>query len=165
MKPMEKRPFQIRRMTPKDISEVFQIDAQTAALYWPEKSYHFEVEKNDASRCWIAVNTNGTILGFLILWLIVDEIHVANFAVHPEYQNQGIGTALMIHGLTCAWNEGARISFLEVRAGNHPAIHIYQEIGYEPAGIRKNYYQDNYEDAILMNLESEAYKKLLDQQE
>jgi hypothetical protein len=41
--------------------------------------YHFETERNDASRCWVAVNENGSILGFLILWLIVDEIHVANF--------------------------------------------------------------------------------------
>ncbi len=162
---MENRQFQIRRMIPEDISEVFRIDAQTAALYWPESSYHFETERNDASRCWVAVNENGSILGFLILWLIVDEIHVANFAVHPEYQNQGIGTALLIHGLINAWEEGARVSFLEVRASNLSALHIYQKLGYEPVGIRKNYYQDNHEDAIMMNLESEAYTKIYNQQE
>lgn len=165
MNPMKNRQFQIRRMIPEDISEVFRIDAQTAALYWPENSYHFEVERNDASRCWVAVNDNGSILGFLILWLIVDEIHVANFAVSPEYQGLGIGTALMIHGLISAWKEGARVSFLEVRAGNLPAITIYQKLGYEPVGIRENYYQDNHEDAIMMNLESEAYTKLHNQQE
>lgn len=157
--------FQIRRMSSEDIQEVLQIDVMTAALYWPVASYHFEIEKNPASRSWVAVSEEGTILGFIILWLIVDEIHIANFAVLPKHQNQGIGTALVTRGLVSAWEEGARVSFLEVRAGNKNAIHIYQNIGFEKAGIRKNYYQDNHEDALLMNLDQKSFEKFILQQE
>ena len=152
-------------MSSEDIQEVFQIDVLTAALNWPVSSYYFEIEKNTASRSWVAASEDGTILGFIVLWLIVDEIHIANFAVHPKHQNQGIGKALVTHGLISAWVEGARISFLEVRAGNKNAIHIYQTIGFEHAGIRKNYYQDNHEDALLMNLETKSFEKFILQQE
>lgn len=157
--------FQIRRMTPEDIEPVFQIDKETAAIYWPLNSYRFETERNTAARNWVAINPEGKILGFLILWLIIDEIHVANFAVSPLFQRKGAGHALLLHGLTAAWDEGARTSFLEVRSGNTAAIHLYQRLGYEQSGIRKAYYQDNHEDALLMTLYASAYQKTILQQE
>ena len=72
---------------------------------------------------------------------------------------QGIGWALLTHGLRVCYEGGARVSFLEVRAGNVPAIHLYEKAGYHTEGIRKQYYQDNHEDALMMNLDPEAYEK------
>ncbi len=157
--------YQIRSMVPEDIQSVFEIDKRTAALYWPISSYRFETEKNAAARNWVAAASEGTILGFLILWLILDEIHVANFAVDPAYQGRGIGRSLLRRGLAEAWEEGARTSFLEVRKGNESALHLYRQIGYEQTGIRKSYYQDNHEDACLMTLNPDAYKTYILQQE
>ena len=92
----ENRPeFSIRPMESGDIPEVFAIDKASAALYWPERSYHFEVETNEASRPFVAVSPDGKILGFIVFWLIIDEAHLANFAVREESRNLGIGRALL----------------------------------------------------------------------
>lgn len=148
----------IRRMVLTDIPAVFTIDQASAALYWPQSSYYFEVERNEASRPWVAVDSQQRVCGFLVLWLIMDELHVANFAVHPDYRRRGIGDVLMQNGLYEGWKEGARISYLEVRAGNSAAISLYEKIGYRVVNIRRHYYQDNQEDALMMNLEMQDYQ-------
>ena len=153
--------YTIRPMKSEDIPEVFAIDKASAALYWPERSYHFEVENNEASRPFVAVGEEGAILGFIVFWLIIDEAHLANFAVSESVRRLGIGRALLLHGLRTCYNEGARVSFLEVRAGNTPALHLYESCGYHTENIRKQYYQDNHEDALLMNLDPEFFEKLM----
>ena len=151
----------IRPMESADIPRVFEIDKASASLYWPERSYHFEVERNESSRPFVAVNDSGEILGFIVFWLIVDEAHLANFAVSPGHRRQGIGRMLLDHGLRACYEGGARVSFLEVRAGNEPAIGLYTSRGYHTEGIRKQYYQDNHEDALMMNLDPADYEKLM----
>ena len=153
--------FSVRPMKSEDIPEVFAIDKASAALYWPERSYHFEVEKNEASHPLVAVDEEGKVLGFIVFWRIIDEAHLANFAVSEDVRCQGIGRALLEEGLRTCYEEGARVSFLEVRAGNAPAIHLYEGHGYHTENIRKGYYQDNHEDALLMNLDTEDYEKLM----
>ena len=153
--------FTIRTMQTADIPEVFEIDKASAVLYWPERSYHFEVEKNEASRPFVAAGPDGKILGFIVFWLIIDEAHLANFAVRAEARCMGIGRALLNHGLRVCYEGGARVSFLEVRAGNAPAIHLYETTGYHTESVRKQYYQDNKEDALLMNLDPEEYETLI----
>ena len=151
--------YSIRPMESTDIAEVFEIDKASAVLYWPERSYHFEVERNEASRPFVAVDPEGKILGFIVFWLIIDEAHLANFAVRAEARCMGIGRALLDNGLRTCYAGGARVSFLEVRAGNAPAIHLYESTGYHTESIRRQYYQDNHEDALLMNLDREDYEK------
>ena len=153
--------FTIRRMESTDIPEVFAIDKDSDVLYWPERSYHFETETNEASRPFVAVDPKGKILGFIVFWLIIDEAHLANFAVRSEVRNRGVGRALLNHGLRVCYEGGARVSFLEVRAGNKPAIHLYESSRYHTESIRKKYYQDNHEDALLMNLDPEDYETLI----
>lgn len=151
----------IRPMGSSDIPEVFAIDKASASLYWPERSYHFEVEKNESSRPFVAVDEEGKILGFIVFWLIIDEAHLANFAVDAAYRRQGIGRALLMQGLRACYDGGARVSFLEVRAGNAGAIGLYESCGYHTESVRKKYYQDNHEDALLMNLDPEDYENLM----
>lgn len=153
--------IRIRPMESADIHRVFEIDKASAVLYWPERSYHFEVEQNESSRPFVAVGKEGEILGFIVFWLIIDEAHLANFAVSADVRRQGIGRALLEHGLRACYSGGARVSFLEVRAGNVPAIGLYESCGYHTEGVRKQYYQDNHEDALLMNLDTEDYEKLM----
>ena len=162
---MQKVNYIIRPMESADIPAVFAIDKASAVLYWPERSYHFEVEQNESSRPFIAADEEGRILGFIVFWLIIDEAHLANFAVDAEVRCQGIGRALLTHGLRVCYKGGARVSFLEVRAGNDPAIHLYEKAGYHTEGVRKKYYQDNQEDALMMNLDTEEYKKLITDEE
>ena len=153
--------FVIRPMESSDIPEVFAIDKASAVLYWPERSYHFEVETNEASRPFVAVDPGGRILGFIVFWLIVDEAHLANFAVRSETRCMGVGRALLNHGLRKCYEGGARVSFLEVRAGNAPAIHLYESSGYHTESIRRRYYQDNHEDALMMTMDQPGYEALM----
>jgi ribosomal-protein-alanine N-acetyltransferase len=149
----------IRRMTLDDLPTVVELDRISFSLPWPEKSFRFEVTDNLASRCWVA-EVDGRVVGMLVGWLLVDEIHIATIATHPDFRRQGIGRQLLSHALSRALDEGARSSFLEVRESNLAAQEMYRQFGYEATGLRKRYYKDNDEDAILMTLESLSRERL-----
>ncbi len=145
--------FLIRKMTLDDIPVVVELDRISFSLPWPERSFRFEIADNPVARCWVA-EVDGRVVGMVVGWLLVDEIHIATIATHPDFRRQGIGRKLLSHTLRHALEEGAQSSFLEVRASNLGAQEMYRQFGYEPAGRRKRYYKDNDEDAILMNLGS-----------
>ncbi len=144
--------FAIRHMTLEDVPTVHEIDMLSFSLPWPERSFRFELTENPVTRGWVA-ESGGRIAAMLVLWLIVDEAHIATIATHPDFRRQGIGERLMIAALLSARAEGAARAFLEVRAGNAGALALYEKYGFVVAGVRLRYYKDNNEDAILMNLE------------
>lgn len=141
----------IRKMTVEDLAAVVELDQVSFSLPWPERSFRFEVTDNPASRCWVA-ELDGKIVAMIVVWLIVDEAHVATLATHPEHRRQGIARRLLAHALLNLLQEGARSSFLEVRESNLGAQEMYRRFGYEDVGRRRRYYRDNDEDAILMDL-------------
>jgi ribosomal-protein-alanine N-acetyltransferase len=157
-------PIVIRKMVDADIPEVSRLDKNSFTLPWPEKSYYFEVNRNQFSRCWVAETETWehktVIAGMIVVWLIVDEVHIATFAIHPDYRKQKIGQRLLAHTLIEAFHSGALKSFLEVRSGNSAARALYRKFGYEEIGIRKHYYKDNAEDAVMMNLEKIDLQRL-----
>lgn len=145
--------YMIRKMTLDDLEQVAAIDQVSFSLPWPERSFHFELTDNPASRCWVA-DLDGRVVGMMVAWLIVDEIHIATFAAHPDFRKQGVGKNLLLHTLKSAKEEGAITSFLEVRESNDAALEMYRKFGFVESGRREGYYKDNDEDAILMSLES-----------
>jgi len=151
--------FMIRKMRLEDIEQVIAIDRVSFSLPWPERSFRFELTDNPASRCWVA-EMDGKLVGMIVVWLIVDEVHVATIATHPDFRRQGIAKRLLSHALRQLSNEGAQSSFLEVRASNLAAQEMYRKFGYGESGIRRRYYKDYDEDAILMTLESLNVEKL-----
>ena len=151
--------FHLRRMTAEDVPAVAELDRLSFSLPWPERSFRFEVTNNPNSRCWVA-ESDGRITGALVAWLLVDELHIATLATHPDFRRQGIAQALLTHVLKLAAQEGALSSFLEVRASNEAAQGLYRKFGYEEVGRRPRYYKDNNEDAILMTLEKLNVEKL-----
>jgi ribosomal-protein-alanine N-acetyltransferase len=153
----------IRKMMLDDIEQVIAIDRVSFSLPWPERSFRFELTDNPASRCWVA-EVDGRLVGIVVAWLIVDEVHVATIATHPEFRRQGIAKRLLSHALRELRHEGAQSSFLEVRASNYAAQEMYRKFGYEKSGIRPRYYRDNDEDALLMTLESLDVERLEDQE-
>ncbi len=141
-----------RKMTLNDLEQVIAIDQVSFSLPWPVRSFGFECE-NPVSRCWVA-ELDGRVVAMLVAWLIVDDVHIATIATHPDFRKQGIGKKLLTHVLRAAKEEGALTSFLEVREGNLAAQEMYRKFGYVESGRRENYYNDNGEDAIMMTLES-----------
>jgi ribosomal-protein-alanine N-acetyltransferase len=141
----------IRKMAVEDLEQVVAIDQSSFSLPWPPRSFYFEVTNNPASRCWVA-DLEGKIIAMLVAWFVVDEIHIATIATHPDFRKQGIGEDLLSHTLQFARAEGALTSFLEVRESNEAALNMYRKFGYVETSRRENYYADNNEDAILMTL-------------
>lgn len=146
----------IRPMELKDVARVREIDVASFALPWPERSYRFEIQENPASRNFIVeVADNGhnlVVAGMLVMWFIIDEAHIGTIAIDAPYRRLGLGRLLLAESLLDAHRSGIRQSFLEVRRGNQPAITLYEEFGFQIAGIRPRYYKDNGEDALLMTL-------------
>jgi ribosomal-protein-alanine N-acetyltransferase len=153
-----------RKMTMDDVPAVVDLDQRSFSLPWPERSFRFELTDNPASRCWVA-DLDGKIVGMIVIWLIVDEAHIATVATHPDYRRQGIGKRLLAHALRHMVRDGARSSFLEVRESNIAAQEMYRKFGYEVTGRRRRYYRDNDEDAILMNLDSLDVERLMIEEE
>jgi len=150
------RKVDIRRMILQDVPAVHDLDVLSFALPWSERSFRYEVTENDKARNWVAEAVEQgkpTLAGMLVLWLILDEAHIATLAVRQDHRRQGIAHCLLRVALEHARQEGARRAFLEVRAGNQPALAMYRQLGFVQTGLRLRYYHDNNEDAILMTLE------------
>ncbi len=148
--------IRIRPMQVEDIPEVYAIDVLSFSLPWSERSYRFEVTENTASSPWVAEahfpDGSRRIVGMMVNWIILDEVHIATIAVHPDFRRMGIARLLLETGLREAFERGARMAFLEVRRSNTAAQKLYESMGFRVEGVRPKYYQDNQEDALLMTL-------------
>ena len=144
----------IRKMTVEDVPEVARIDRLSFTLPWPEHAFHYEVSDNGAARCLVAETDDKRLAAMVVSWIIIDELHIATIATHPEFRRQGIGARILTAALEEASEAGVKRAFLEVRAGNEAAQDMYHKFGFEESGRRVRYYKDNGEDAILMTLES-----------
>jgi ribosomal-protein-alanine N-acetyltransferase len=140
-------------MTVQDVPVVAQIDRMSFSLPWPEHSFHYEVSDNRVARCFVAEMSDKRVAAMIVSWIVVDELHIATIATHPEFRRQGIGARILTAALQDASAAGARKAFLEVRASNEAAQTMYRKFGFEITGRRPRYYKDNGEDAILMTLE------------
>ena len=145
--------FTIRKMTAEDVPEVARIDRMSFSLPWPEHAFRYEVTDNRAARCYVAESEDKRLAGMVVSWIIVDELHIATIATHPEFRRQGIGESILTFALKDALEAGVKRAFLEVRASNEAAQAMYIKFGFEATGRRVRYYKDNGEDAILMTLE------------
>jgi len=146
-----------RRMQVEDVPRVHQIDVESFSLPWPEHSYHYEITNNLASRPFVvetlADNHISLIVGMIVVWVILDEAHIGTIAVDPHYRQQGIAKFLLAKMLHEVYREGVEKVFLEVRRGNKNAQMLYERFGFTVDGVRKKYYKDNNEDALLMMLD------------
>lgn len=103
-----------------------------------------------------------SIVGFAGLWLMIDEAHVTTIANHPEYRGRGIGELMLSSLIDIAYHIGARAVSLEVRVSNFVAQSLYRKYGFKEAGIRRRYYSDNHEDALIMwtdDINSASYRE------
>ncbi len=143
----------IRKMTPDDVPAVSAIDRMSFSLPWPEHSFQYEVSENRAARCFVAETEDRLVAAMIVSWIIVDELHIATIATHPQHRRQGIGEQILREALIDGKNAGAKLAFLEVREANQAAQAMYHKFGFVVTGRRPRYYRDNGEDAILMTLE------------
>ena len=141
-------PITIRRMTLADVDAVHAIEASTFARPWKREDFVKEMTQNVCARYLVALSGD-KIVGFAGAWMILDEAHVTNIAVAEAYRGQGIGRQLTQSLLQYAADLGVAYTTLEVRRSNERAKALYASLGFEYVGVRKRYYEDNGEDALL----------------
>lgn len=138
----------LRRMTEADVDDVAAVEAATFPTPWSREAFASEM-RNVAAR-YLVAEREGEIVGFAGAWIILDESHITNIAVLREHRGQGIGRALTEGLLQYLSNLGAAYATLEVRRSNTIAQTLYASLGFQQLGVRKRYYEDNQEDALIM---------------
>ncbi|MGI6168838.1 MAG: ribosomal protein S18-alanine N-acetyltransferase [Christensenellales bacterium] len=137
-----------RYMCEADIPAVWELERRCFTLPWSRKAIGDDL-KNPFTRYVVAAD-RGTIVGYGGMWIIVDEAHITNIAVDEVYRRGGIGTGILLRLAKAALAKRVFSMTLEVRVSNGAAIALYSGLGFEKYGIRKGYYGDNQEDAIIM---------------
>lgn len=131
------------------VPEIMAIEKASYTTPWSRTAYIQELMENDMANYLVALE-RGKVIGYCGFWLIIDEAHITTIAVHPSYRGQQIGTSLLAGIIAIAKLKGAKAMTLEVRKSNSVAKSLYAKFGFVPAGLRKAYYADNKEDAIIM---------------
>ncbi len=132
-----------------DLDEVLAIEHLSFTTPWSRAAYHRELVTNGYA-AYLVGRLDGRVVCYGGMWVILDEAHVTNIAVHPDFRNSGVGRLMMRALERKALELGAYRMTLEVRASNFPARHLYESLGFRGTGVRRNYYSDTHEDAIVM---------------
>src|SRR6266480_2374202 len=150
----------IEQMTEHDLLAVVEIEELSGLSPWGWDAYHKELQSPEDVIMLIAkvagidanLNEGKGIAGFIVARVAADEMHVNNVAVRTEFRRQGLAAQLLRTVLECGRHAGARMAFLEVRAGNKAAQKLYHRCGFEASGRRRRYYSNPVEDALLMSV-------------
>lgn len=140
-------------MSLNDIDQVLTIESLSFSVPWSRHAFVDELLRNERARYLVVRDTTGAVLGYGGMWLILDEAHVINVAVHPRYRRRGVARAIMQSLMETAVCLGAMRMTLETRLSNLPAQELYRSLGFVAAGVRPRYYIDDHEDALVMWLE------------
>lgn len=144
---MEK--VRISRMQLSDLDEVMEIEKVCYPTPWSRRAFVGELTENVYAH-YIVAHLETTLIGYAGMWVILEEAHVTNVSVHPEYRRIGLGKKLLHELIERARELGAARMTLEVRPSNHVARNLYCQTGFIERGLRKGYYTDTQEDAIIM---------------
>jgi ribosomal-protein-alanine N-acetyltransferase len=135
-----------------DLDGVMAIEEVSFPTPW-SRAMFLEDFPRDFSDALVAAGAEDEVLGYAVCWTIAGESHLLNIAVHPARRGQGIGRALLSECIRRAARAGAALIFLEVRAGNEAAERLYRSMGFVFRGVRKGYYTDTGEDAVILDRE------------
>jgi ribosomal-protein-alanine N-acetyltransferase len=167
-------PYVVEPMRLRDIKEVMEIEYVSFLSPWSARAYRHELLDNDLSHYFIvrqrrmegaglslparirrslAVGKRPAILGYSGFWLVAGEAHISTIAVQPDWRRRGIGELLLVAMLDRATELEAHIATLEVRVSNVTAQNLYRKYGFRQVGLRRRYYRDRDEDALIMSTE------------
>jgi ribosomal-protein-alanine N-acetyltransferase len=142
--------IEFRRLELRDLNAIEDIERASYATPWSRSMFAGELAKPSSLSLGAFDSETGDLLGYLIISRYVDAWHVMNVAVAPEHRRQHIASMLLERLFEETGGEGRRGYTLEVRVSNDVAIRLYERAGFKPRGIRRGYYTDNREDALIM---------------
>ncbi|WP_101756566.1 ribosomal protein S18-alanine N-acetyltransferase [Oceanicoccus sp. KOV_DT_Chl] len=154
----------LRRMLPRDLEQVAAVETAAAAFPWPQSQFASSLV--DGHICTV-LQIDDVVLGFTVFSKVLDESTLLNIAVHPDFQGHGYGRQLLQQGLTQLVDGGIKQCFLEVRVSNNGAKALYQSLGFDVVGERKQYYpaHNGREDALVMSCQLFAQPQVNESQQ
>ena len=144
----------VRPMLSEDLNQVVEIEKVSMPSPWSKELFEEEL-KREVARYFVA-EIDSRVVGYMGYWEAPQEAHIINLAIDPSSRQKGLGFQMMEYCLRFAYNMGARLATLEVRESNEAAQRLYEKMNFRTVAIRKKYYSDNQENAIVMIRELEA---------
>ncbi|HOG45528.1 MAG TPA: ribosomal protein S18-alanine N-acetyltransferase [Anaerolineae bacterium] len=156
--------FYVEPMQQSDVATVATIERRVFTMPWSSNAYSYELRANPLSHYFVAraralkrgLDARGldpSVIGYGGFWLMLDEAHVCTLGVHPDWRQRGVGELLLSTMIGEAARLNAHVVTLEVRVSNQAAQNLYQKYGFAAVGLRRGYYSDNQEDALIMTTE------------
>jgi [ribosomal protein S18]-alanine N-acetyltransferase len=164
--------FSVQPMTARDIPAVMDIEFVAFSAPWSARAYEYEIHHNEMANYFVARTNHAApahrsflqrwlgrddpidenpLVGYAGFWMMVDEAHISTIATHADWRRRGVGELLMVSMLERAIEIDAHMMTLEARVSNIGAQALYRKFGFEIVGVRKKYYSDNGEDALIMS--------------
>ncbi len=138
-----------RNMLLSDIDDVLKVEQESFSLPWSRDAFITEVSNNRFA-VYIVIEEENQVIGYCGVWVIVDEAHITNVAILPQHRGRKLGEALFKKVIEVTKEMGVIKMTLEVRTSNHVAQSLYRKLGFRDGAIRRGYYPDNQEDALVM---------------
>jgi [ribosomal protein S18]-alanine N-acetyltransferase len=139
----------ISDMNIENIDDVVNIEQLSFRIQWSKDAFKMEIEKNKCAKYRVLLKED-KVIAYGGMWIVVDEAHITNIAVHPDYRGIGLGNAIVEDMINLARSLNILAMTLEVRISNTPSIKLYSKYGFKEVAKRKEYYTDTKEDAIIM---------------
>lgn len=149
----------VRPMRQEDLSQVAAIAAHSYAEPWPQESFRVELTSKVSQP--VVAERAGEIVGFIVAWIVTDEVEIANLTVKEAFRQRGLGRMLLMHVLALAQAKQCATAYLEVRRSNLAARRLYESMGFRDHGLRSRYYGRTGEDAIVMQKKLTAASSFL----
>ena len=144
--------FTVERLaTPEDLDGVLAIEDASFNNPTTRDWYEGELKRPDVCFIYVLRTPDTPVAGFCAFWLVIDQAHINNLAILPELRGRGLGTQLLEAVIAEAAHLGATLLTLEVRQSNQPALRLYEKAGFSREGMRKNYYTNPIEDALVLS--------------
>ena len=140
---------ELRPMEAGDVPRVGSVERSSFSRPWKERTFRRLLER-EGTELWVADAGKGGVVGYVVLWAVLDEAELGNIAVAEEHRGRGVGAALLDHALERARALGAASLFLEVRSSNRAASALYESRGFRVVAVRRDYYDSPTEDALVM---------------
>jgi len=145
----------LKEMRKDHIAQVMAIERKSFITPWTKEMFLYEMTAPFSFHfAATAVDEAGgdRVVCYIIFWILMEEVHILNLATHPDFRNRGIAHALLLFALDFSYKKGGMLYFLEVRRGNQAALNLYRKVGFAAWRVRRNYYADTGEDALIMRL-------------
>ncbi len=150
-------------MKRENIDQVLAIERASFTKPWSKNLFLSEFRSPSVSMLMVALGNDPVrgVVGYIVCWIVADELHILNLAVDQSFRRRGIAKKLVLSALRQAHQKGVKRAFLEVRSSNTAAKKLYSDLGFSGTSVRRDYYEEPIEDALVMTLGEGAFESLM----